>query len=132
MEKRRGYYEHGVHYKPIVQLHDEIIYGAEPMETDDELRVRLHYVIGNSRELAEACGKKLDQIADRHRLSRRQRGDFNYSNGRLTIAIDPGVDERAAAMLYSYDGVLTKQVDMRKTIPRDSAAWAAFKKYVAP
>lgn len=41
------------------------------METDDQLRIRIRYVAGDSRELG-AAGAKLDEVADRYGLKRRK------------------------------------------------------------
>ncbi len=41
------------------------------METDDQLRIRIRYVAGDSREFG-AAGAKLDEVADRYGLKRRR------------------------------------------------------------
>lgn len=94
MEKREGY----------KGLRDTAPMGSMgAVETDEELKIRLGYVIGATRELVTARGDQLDAIADRHGL-RRRHGVFYRSDGfnygiKYAVSIDPGGGEVTA---YSY------------------------------
>lgn len=64
------------------------------METDDQLRARIRYVAGESRELTYAQHEDLDAVARRHGLQRRKidretTQPITFKSA-YAVALDPG------------------------------------------